>query len=368
MSYELRLTNDSGDPLYILDDVIHFHWNRVINGVGRCSLTLPGSYDYASFKRDYRIELWRSPTPGSNKKLESIYLIRRPTGETLMGGLTQFVVHGVDFNELLERRIVAYNAGSSESDKTDFIDDMMKAIVRENLGALSAADRDYSANGFSVQVDVSLGPSITKAFSRRNVLEILQDLSEIARTNGTEVYFQVVPTSTTTFEFQTFIGQPGVDRRYPGGESPIVFSLERSSLSQPRLEDDYEFEENYIYAGGQGQGAGRVIQTAQDDAQINQSIWNRREAFRDARNEETVAGVLAEAEARLASSRPKRRFYTTLLSVENACYGIDWNWGDRITVEYLDQRLDALIRIVNVDVDIDGKEIVEGRVEVEDVA
>jgi len=244
----------------------------------------------------------------------------------------------------------------------------MKAVVRENLGALAAVDRDYTDNGFSVQVDVSLGPSITKAFSRRNVLDLLQDLSGIARENGTDVYFSVVPTTVNTFEFQTFIEQPGVDRRYPGGDSPYIFSTSRGNLSMPYLEDDYEDEANFIYAGGQGQGDAREIQTAQNDDSINQSIWNRREAFRDARNEDTAAGTLADAEAMLTSSRAKRRFNAMLLSGENARYGLDWNWGDRVTVEYLGERLDALIRAVNVNVDTSGLETVEGRVEVEQPA
>jgi len=368
MSYELWLTNDEGNRLDLLDETIRFTWSKILNRIGRCEVVLSGKYDFSLLKRDYKIEVWRSPSPDTSKKLENVYFIRRRIGETLLDGQTQYSVHGLDANDLLNRRIVAYSAGSNEAAKTDYVDDMMKAVVRENLGALAAAARDYTDNGFSVQVDVSLGPSITKAFSRRNVFDLLQVLSDIARENGTEVYFAVVPTTVNTFEFQTFIGQPGVDRRYPNGDSPYVFSLARGNLSMPMLEDDYEDEANYIYAGGQGQGDAREIQTAQDNDSINQSIWNRREAFRDARNEDTGAGTLAEAEAMLTSSRAKRRFYSTLSNGENSRYGLDWNWGDRVTVEYLGERLDAIIRVVNVNVDSDGLETVEGRVEVEQPA
>lgn len=365
MSYELYLANDRGERLQLLDKVVRFNYSKTINGIGRGQFVFPDSYDFTLFKRDYRIEVFRSPSPTASKKLENIYFIRRRIGDTLAGGQIQLNTFASDPNELLMRRIVAYNSGSSEADKTDEIDDMMKAIVRENMGTLAAADRDWTASGFSVQVDVSLGPSITKAFSRRNVLDVLQDLSEAARTNGTEVYFAVVPTTTTTFEFQTFIEQPGVDRRYEG-EDPLVFSLERGNLGAPMLEDDYEDEISYVYAGGQGEGDTRDIQVSSDNALINESIWNRREGFRDARHQSASAGVLTDADAMLSASRPRRRFHASLLSVKNSRYGIDWNWGDRVTVEYLGQRLNALVRSVSVSVDRNGDETVMGRVEIED--
>jgi hypothetical protein len=370
--HELWLTNDVGSRIALLDDVEDFGWNRVVNNMGRASVYLPGDFDRSLLRRDYRIEIWRSPTSEGDLRLENVFFIRRPVTSTAVNGTQRVQVNAVDPNELLSRRIVAYAAGSSESSKTDEIDDMIKAIVRENLGALAGNDsfgasRSFDASFFGVQADAGSGPSITKSFAWRNVLDILQDLSDISREVGVEIYYAIIPTSTTTFEFRTYTDQPGQDRRVSVGGNPTIFSLERGNLETPILEDDYEDEMNYVYGGGQGEGVARDIQEVRDLTRINASAWNRREAFRDARHEATSAGVEDEADALLVEGRPKRRFSAFLLSRENARYGLDWDLGDRITVEYLGEQFDGLIKVVSANVDPEGLETIEGKVEVEDV-
>lgn len=371
--HELWLTDDRGNRLDLLDEVESFSWTRVINDIGRCRIVLKGNFDRSLLARDNRIEVWRAPTPTSDLRLEDTYLIRRPIITTNAVGLQRQTVFAMSPTELLSRRIVAFVTGSSQSSKTDLVDDMMKEIVDENLGASAGVDdfgasRSFDSSFFGVQADAGAGPSITKSFAWRNVLVILQDLSDAAREAGTEVYFAIVPTSVTTFEFQTFIDQPGQDRRLPAGSGPILFSLDQGNIEVPVLEDDFEDEVNYVYGGGQGEAAGRDIQEVRDLDRINASIWNRREAFRDSRHEATSAGVTDEAEIRLIEGRPKRRFSADLLSVDGARYGLDWDFGDRVTVEYLKEQFNALTRAVSISVDSEGLETVTGRLEVEDVA
>ena len=371
--YELWLTDDRGNRLDLLDEVESFSWTRVINDIGRCRIVLKGGFDRSLLARDNRIEVWRAPAPASDLRLENIFLIRRPIIATSSVGLQRQTIFAMSPTELLSRRIVAFATGSSESSKTDLVDDMMKEIVDENLGSSAGVDdfgasRSFDASFFTIQADAGTGPSITKSFAWRNVLVVLQDLSDAAREAGTEVYFAVVPTSVTTFEFQTFIDQPGQDRRLPAGSGPILFSLGQGNIEVPVLEDDFEDEVNYVYGGGQGEAVARDIQEVRDLDRINASIWNRRESFRDSRHEATSAGVTDEAEIRLIEGRPKRRFSANLLSVEGARYGLDWDFGDRITVEYLKEQFNALIKVVSVSVDSNGLETVTGRLEVEDVA
>ncbi len=205
--FELWLTTDTGARLDILDEAESFEWSRVINGIGRCRVTLTGDFDLSLLSPDNRIEIWREPSSGAKLRLEDIYFIRRIVPTTNQDGLQRITVRAMSPTELLLRRIIAFAAGSSQSAKTDNVDDMMKEIVRENLGASAGNDgfgasRSFDATFFSVQADATLGPSITKNFSWRNVLIVLQDLSDVAREAGTELYFAVVPTSTTTFEFE----------------------------------------------------------------------------------------------------------------------------------------------------------------------
>lgn len=372
--YELWLTRDNGDRVTLLDPAVKFSFNKIVNGVGTCIVSLPETFNLELLGIDYKIEVWRSPEEGQALRLENAYLIRRIEIATNASAMTTRTLYGNDGNDLLNRRIVAWAAGSAQAEKTDFIDDMMKAIVRENLGALSGNDpggysRAFPAAFFSVAPDVGLGGSITKAFAYRNVLSILQDLSEISRIAvSDQVYFWIAPANVTDYIFRTFIDQVGQDRRFPGGTNPTTFSLELGNVQIPNLEDDYDQEQNAVYGAGQGAGAARTIAIAHDIPGMNRSIWGRREGFRDARHEATVAGVASEAWASLSEHRPKRRFSTELTSIEGSRYGIDWDFGDRVSVTYADTQFDGMIKAVSVVVSDDGAEKITGRFEVEGVA
>ncbi|HLA39070.1 MAG TPA: hypothetical protein VJ417_03695, partial [Candidatus Glassbacteria bacterium] len=64
--------------------------------------------------------------------------------------------------------------------------------------------------------------------------------------------------------------------------------------------------------------------------------------------------------------KPRLRFSGKLLDTPQAVYGKDWNFCDRVTVEYRGRQLDGLVNAVTVKVDGEGNETVEARFEVED--
>ena len=370
--FEVWLTEDSGRRFQLLEGFISLSYTRVLNSIGRLTLVMPSDFDVSIAKIDRKIEVWRKPATGA-QSLENAFFIRRPLTRTKVNGVTNFRLHAPDLTELLSRRIIAYTAGSSQAEKSGFADDMMKEIVEENLGASAIAARDLTDAGFTIAADVSLGPSLEKSFSRRNVLDVINDLSDAAREAGTEVYFDVVQSSpaigvdNATLEFRTYIDQRGQDRRVGVGGEPIQIGLEFGNLEFPDFEEDYSEEVNFVYAGGQGEGEDRVIQTASDDPRINISIWNRREIFRDARHQQNPASVLDTAESRLIQGRPKQRFSGELISIPGSEYGKDWGFGDRITVIYEGRQMEAMIRAVSVSLDQTGDESIRGLLEVTNV-
>jgi hypothetical protein len=274
------------------------------------------------------------------------------------------IVSGPSFKDLLDRRIVAYAAESAQATETNEADDAMKAVVRENLGALATvAARQISATYFSVEADTTLGPSITKAFSYRNVLTTLREFSDMARDAGTEIYFDFEHTSDTAFVFRTYKGQTGADRTSTTNISPVVFSVEFGNLQSPSYLIDWDAEANFIYAGGQGVQSNRVIQTATDTARSGMSIFGRSEKFSDARNDSSTAGVLNTAKAGLIESRPAKSFSATIVDSDRARYGREWWFGDRVTASYRGNQFDCLIRAVNGSVESSGLEKIDARLE-----
>lgn len=366
-TYEVWLCNDRGERLTLLDP-FEFDYSRVVGGYGYASVTLP--FDETLFnlvKRDFQLHIYRAPT-GGKLSLYNAYFIRNKAATDFQTHEQEMRFRGPDLREILARRIVAYAADEAEALKADQGDDMMKAMVRENLGSSAASARDYSANGFSVAPDVTVGPSITKAFAWKNVLTSLQQIHQTTVTAGSPVFFDIeiaIPDpsiGTPTLVFQTYADYPGRDLRTisTGG---FGFSKELGNLSFVHYEEDYSSEANYIYAGGQGSGTLRDVQEASDSDRIGASIWNRRELFANASGASTSAGVTGVANERLNEKRPRLMLRADLLDTDDTQFQRDWDCGDYVTVKAFGRQFDEIIRVVSVKVSRTGSEDVSARFE-----
>jgi hypothetical protein len=359
--YDLRLLDPDGVIIAPLDAALSFEYTVVVNDVGRISVSLPGDFDPDLIAKDNRITIWRKAPQGALRQMIHGLLTWWQWSDD-DAGQTTLRIAGPSLNGLLRRRIVAYAAGSAQTSKTGTVDDLMKEIVDENFGPSAAAARQLSA--LSIGADASAGPSISKAFAWRRVLDVLNDLSGAARTAGNEVYFGMSARTAGAFEFETFVGQPGIDRR-TGTAHPLLFSVELGNLRSPSLTIDYDSEENFIYCGGKGEGALRRVKTAEDTTRSGLSALARSEGFADARNEaDTDASVQAEADAALVAGRPVVRFEASIVDREGARYGLDWDVGDRVSASYAGQTFDnCLIRSVHVSVNSQRAESIDAKLE-----
>lgn len=365
-TYAIWLLTDDGVDLAQLDRIHSLEYSMAVNDIGACKLVLPGDYDYALFGPDNIVEVWRQPDGGA-LHLERAYLIRRRVRKTDANGLPSIEVTGYDGNELLKRRIVAYYSGSAQASQTDQADDMCKVIVRQNMGAsVTDTARDWDSTLFTVAADLAAGPSISKSFAWRNVLNVLQDIAEASRTAGTRLYWDVVPLGSAKFEFRTFTGQRGIDHSYPDGQGVVLVGMEYGNLADAELDEDWSEEATYVYGEGQGEGANRTQQTAEDTIRSGRSVWGRREVLADARDQSASAGVLARARQRLDEGRPTIRFKGRIVDTEQSKYGLHWHWGDKLTGIYEGQKYDAMVRTVRVSVDENGRETVDARLEADE--
>jgi len=350
---EAYLTTDRGQRIALLDGFEELEYTRVVNDVGMLrGVWSRQAFDPAWLRLDNRVEVWR------RKRLDFAGLLRYWNPIT-SDGVSTIEIVCPDYNELLGRRIVAYADGSAQADKSGYADNVMKAIVRENLGA-DCVDvaRDLSAWGLSVAADESLGPTVDKKCSRRYVLDVLRELAAAAASEGTRTYFALEPTSSTTCVFRTWTGQPGMDRT-----GVILVGLEYGNLVDPVLEYDGMNEKTYVYAGGQGTGAVRNIQAAYDEARIGLSAINRREGWVDASAGDTDDLVAAEASAALQAGRPRRFFGGRLIETPGCVYGRDWAFGDRVTAVYDGQSYACLVKAVTVKVTATGGEQISADLE-----
>lgn len=332
-------------------------------------MVLKPDFDETLIDVDHIVQFWRQ-VAGAEELLMVSGFCRSWGWYEDRNGNDRFFVRGVDQNDLLDRRIVAYYAEEDESDKTDLADDMIKAILRENMGALAPLDeagrpRAYDANYFTIMADTSEAPNVTRSFAWRNVLNTIQEIAQSSRDLGTPLYFDVVPTAVpAVFSVHTYINQLGVDRSMSSAV-PIIFSQEFQNLANPRWEEDWFDEHNYVYGGGQGEEDNRMIDPEDDVWRMHKSNFNRKECFQDAREESTQQGIANKAYERMQRDRPVVRFQADLLDSQRTRFGADWFYGDTVTAKYHDRSFSGMVDGYTISVDETGKEEFIARMEIE---
>lgn len=349
-----------GVPLTQIDDYLALSYTRVTNGVGVLTLDLSPDIERDLFRLDSRLGVWRQPAGGSLAlDTETVWLVRRVRRTLDAKGERRLQVTAYSASELLARRIVAYTAGSAQAAKTDYVDDMMKEIVAENLGGdATDADRDWSAL-LDVAADLGAADSVSKAFAWRNVLTVLQELGEA---NG--VYFDVVSPTRGALEFRTYISQRGQDRTLSSA-NPLIVSPEMGNLATGDYAEDYSAEASCVYAGGQGVGADREVSEVEDATRIGASPFGRREAFADARGGATGNSLDAEAAAALFAGRPRRLFAGKIADTPQCRYGLHWGWGDKVTAQFEGESFDCHVSAVKIAI-ASGRETIDAQLRAEE--
>lgn len=371
-TYFLELCNSLGVPLVPIAP-LSFSASRIVNRVAGCSIQLPATFDPDLIRKNRIIKVWRQPA-GHTRRLFQMYFVKVKL-VARRGGAREIEMSGLDPNFLLTSRIAAAFSGTAQAGKSGEADDLMKAVVTEMLadgvapvpdaGTRNFEDQDGNAL-LDVQADTTSGPSIENDFAWKNVFTlngggILAGFAKKAATAGTRTYFDVVPTAITPvrFRFITTVNQRGQDIT-----DKLTFSVANENLKDPSLRTDWTEEISFVYAGGQGEGAGRNIQQAFDATRYSTDPWGRVEVFADARQQTSNNKVLDVGNSRLDAGRVRQVFQGQILDAPGSRLGVDWNFGDLVPIEFESEQFSALINAVTVSVDANGKEKITPRVEI----
>lgn len=390
--YELWITDDAGRRVSLMKEETFFAYSRAVSGLG----TLEFGTRFDTFRKkfnpyfqpDWRLEIWRSPGYGVPMRRENIYLLRKPNIYNRQSDNVQIIrFYGRDGIDLLKRRCVIQRGGTSWASKTDYADDMMKAIVREQMVYGSALDEDgvvdntraFPNGEFTVEGDVSLGPTITMSFADRPVFEILRDIKaatfqkNVESSSNHRIFFSVdlstiavtgrnAPSPRLGWIFRTKADLYGTDRT-----NNLEFSLENENIREPNYSLSHLDEINAVYIRGNGSGLSQIVQLVESTDRINASRWNRSERVITASSESDNNGLQSAGNAELDKWKPKEEFPVTFLNIpgnQNAprsLYGLDWDLGDRLRVNYAGKQFEVDVTIIYVSVDDQGKETITGR-------
>lgn len=358
------LTHDNTRIAY-LSDVGPFRYTKALNADGDFEIALPPSIPLRDLAKDQLVRISRR-APGGVLAVDFAGIIRDWSSAQTPSGFARTVA-GPGMGWVLSGRVVAYPAGNAQASQTDQADDMMRAIVRYNLGSSATTGNGRQATAsissalFGVQADVGLGPSLSLGFSYNNVADVLRKISNAARSAGTPVYWEMVPVGSA-FEFRVNVGQLGQD--LTSGQNALTFGPEFGNFANGRLTFVSRDECNYAYALGQGQEDARNVQVSEDTERSQASTWSLREAAVEDTQLTTDAALIDRADAETMAGRPLWMLDGDLVSTKNTQYQRDWGLGDLVNVTFDGIQSTALVRAVTVSVDGTGNETVTGAIEV----
>ena len=359
--YLVNLTDDNGNIVDSLQDFITLDLSRKVNEITSMELVLPDTVNFEDLVPDNRIEISRSVDGGVFEFLTDTVWVIRSRSKRLFGSERTFAVECVPAIELLQRRIVDFATGTSQSSKTKNADSMMVEIVSENFGATATGTgRDISSVFVTISA-ANTAPQISKDFAWRNVLSVLREISETSSRLGTDLFYDVTYNKVLkVMEFRTYLGQRGTDRGSSSGTNKLTLSGELNTLTNINLEYDYFDEINYVRALGQGEESNRLTSTNQDNTRINFSTYNRREFARDIRNVSDTTILSNEAESRVYDGRPRVRFEAIIQDTLATKFQRDWDFGDKVVASFDDISFDAWINSLRINIAA-GRETVSGR-------
>jgi hypothetical protein len=360
--YEFIYKKSNGERLETLNrkKVATMDYVRKELEVGAMSMTIPiNTIPDRFLAPDSIIEVWRTIQDRKYLSGGTFWYLRWWQFGTF-NGADVINMRLVDTNYLLEGAIAAYAADTSYTKKSDYADDMMKAIVRENRGSLATdTDRDISAN-LSVAGDVSLAPIIQKAFAWNLNISTLKDIANKSLNEGTYLVFDTVKTNDAVSEFRTYIDQRGTDHG-SNSSSKFVFSRDNGNLANDTLTYDYMDISNAVYAGGQGQSEARQIATALDASSLASSPVARRESFVNASQSDSINYIQSIADSKLQERRARVILGGRIAPTKKFVYGIDYNFGDLVVGEKRDISFDCHIDTEHITLNPDGSETLDLR-------
>jgi hypothetical protein len=356
-TYAIRIYDPFGNAMPDLPSFNDLEIAQAVGTVGSVTFEIPGDYPREYLQKDGLITVYRAPRNRPPYLIfNKIFFLRRRFRK-VSGGRRIWKITGYDPNYLLSSpsgqrgRIVAYDAESAQANQTDFADDMMKAIMRENVGSLATDTTRSLATYLDIQADSSSAPSIQKEFSNRVLVPALNEIALASTTAGTYLAWDIVCTQppyngTFKLEFQTFINQRGQDHRESSADR-VLIGTDFGNLDDAVIDDDWTEEENYIRAGGQDNGAVRIYQSDGDDAAIAESPFNRRETFINLSNVSDTATLQDEIDSALRAGVPRPYYSGTLIPNDQTMLDVDWGFGDYLTAQddgrAFDARADAMV-------------------------
>ena len=170
----------------------------------------------------------------------------------------------------------------------------------------------------------------------------------------------MVRTAPATFQFRTYAGQRGTDHSRTSGD-PRLVGKQYGNLAEASFGTFHSDERNWVLVAGKGEEADRITVQRYNTSRIGSSKWNRREYFKDSRDNDSTAALQADGDQVLNDYKPKQILTGRLLDTSGMQFGVHYQFGDVVTAQAFGYNVDCHISSIRVKVDQDNGEQIDVR-------
>ena len=321
--HKLRVYDDTGALQAEITNFTSLSVTRVADAPGMMMVGVSGVHSILdSIGNQWQLEYWRKPKGegwarefvGLYKDVEWAYF-DLPTALLLCPGLLS----------MLQSRIIAWP--EFVTDRSIFsatvAETVMKTLVDYNAGPNATVAngrlREGAITGLSVAKSTGAGNSLSLECAGNNLLSTLQAMAPAAGGD-----FDLVKTSSTTWEFRWYTGQLGTDRT-----ATVVFALPRGNMADPIYKEMRSKEKTVAVAYGRGHGYAQET-SVQTGAGYSLAV-NDTEIMVQAYNTDTTARLDMAAIEAVNRLEFKPQFSFKTVETPATRYGVHFFLGDLVT-------------------------------------
>ena len=352
--YQVRLFNTSGTQVAIFDDWISLNIEHRVNSFSTHTFSIYGLDSRISlFTTDSILEVWRRDIENNIAWYREYFGFHRSPQRNLTEDMQRiFTSYGRGLLDLINRRTIRYPADTVYTVKKGPSETVIKEYVDENAGPSATAPPRLSngvVTGLSIEADVARGDSWEGGKAYDNLLSAIQEIAI-----DTNIDFNIVPVTQTTFDFRAYSPQLGTDRTSSSGNPPVVFTPEHGNMLAPTYIKSRTTEVTNVLVLGQGEGTRRMYVIRESSAK-DDSPWNLIEQSFDQRNKESPQALVSAGDNQLEINQAKENVTFTVLQQPSSLYGKDYFLGDLVTLKFDDIEIDKKIIAVKLNVSESNK-------------
>jgi len=186
------------------------------------------------------------------------------------------------------------------------------------------------------------------------MLESILVTADYSTNAGTWLAAEIVAPTETTLEFQTFTSQRGADRRSATGND-LLFTSKRGNLENAILTVNAIDEITFAQAlGAVSTQQDRYTGLAIDTTRMAESPFGRVETIVDSSTAPNDATLTNDSQSAVTAGRPAIHAVADLVETDQCVRGIDFDYGDYLTVEVQGIQYDMRLNIMEVTVSASG--------------